>query len=307
MELREAVVPSWYPLRADLAETTGMTGLPGPDGETIYVGELLLELSFGDVESVGVTSDPLTSVPLVSLAFAPEASKTLAEITGDRIGQPLAVVFEDRVLSAPRINGRITGGRMSIEGTTLEEAEDIAASIREAVGGLTPWEYARRTIDTSTPEATVVSLERVLRLGDWQSATRPLHPDAVTDLRGAIGSAAIRLVGDEAEGIAGTIDGLRLPLAEVLGSVPPGRSFGDLSDTDALALAFALTTAAGTPMWSSPIRGETLGITTLGDRAYVVQGDTFLEADGLTSATVIALERLDSPEGHRWVVLFSLP
>ncbi|MEL6614664.1 MAG: hypothetical protein AAFQ43_02945 [Bacteroidota bacterium] len=301
IELRDAVVHDVV-LRAD---TTGMVAMTQPDGWTVYVGDLLLELGSGDVEAVGIDFDPFTNVPLVSLALAPEASEAFARISGARIGKAMAIVFDGQVLSTPRIQSRIEGGRISIEGVSLNEAEVLAESIRQAVGGASPREFFRQTLDTSTPEATVDALGKALQLGDALVVARLLHPRAVKELREGMGSTSIRLVGDRAELLVGEFDGESVPLADVIGPVPPGTRFTDLSDVDAVALVFALSGATGLPipLWSGLTGTETLGAIAVENRVYVVRGDPVFEAGGFTSAMTVAVERIEEDGASRWVVL----
>ena len=58
-------------------------------------------------------------------------SKTAIEwgnITGANVGRPIAVVLDNYVYSAPRVNGRIDGGESSITGNfSAQEAEDLAS------------------------------------------------------------------------------------------------------------------------------------------------------------------------------------
>ena len=58
-------------------------------------------------------------------------SKTAIEwgnITGANVGKPIAIVLDNYVYSAPRVNGRIDGGSSSITGNfTAQEAEDLAS------------------------------------------------------------------------------------------------------------------------------------------------------------------------------------
>ena len=58
-------------------------------------------------------------------------SKTAIEwgnITGANVGKPIAIVLDNYVYSAPRVNGRIDGGSSAITGNfTAQEAEDLAS------------------------------------------------------------------------------------------------------------------------------------------------------------------------------------
>lgn len=63
----------------------------------------------------------------VSMAMNQEGSKVWARITKENIGGFIAIVLDDVVYSAPRVNDEIKGGRSQITGNfTAEEAKDLA-------------------------------------------------------------------------------------------------------------------------------------------------------------------------------------
>ena len=63
----------------------------------------------------------------VSMTMTPEAGKTWAKLTKENVGKCVAIVLDDVVYSAPRVNTEITGGRSSITGNfDTEEANDLA-------------------------------------------------------------------------------------------------------------------------------------------------------------------------------------
>lgn len=63
----------------------------------------------------------------VSMLMNTEGSKTWARLTNDNIGKQIAIVLDDYVYSAPRVNQAIEGGRSSISGNfTSQEADDLA-------------------------------------------------------------------------------------------------------------------------------------------------------------------------------------
>ena len=66
----------------------------------------------------------------VGFELSPEAGKVFARATGNNIGRNLAIVLDDKVYSAPRIQDRIKE-RGSITGNyTLQEAHDLALILR---------------------------------------------------------------------------------------------------------------------------------------------------------------------------------
>lgn len=63
----------------------------------------------------------------VSMAMNAEGAKAWARLTKDNIGNSIAIVLDEMVYSAPRVNDEITGGRSQISGDfTPEEAKDLA-------------------------------------------------------------------------------------------------------------------------------------------------------------------------------------
>lgn len=65
--------------------------------------------------------------PVVSMTMKAEAARKWGKITGSNIGNSIAIVLDDVVYSAPRVNGEINGGRSEISGSfSIEEAKDLA-------------------------------------------------------------------------------------------------------------------------------------------------------------------------------------
>ena len=70
--------------------------------------------------------------PEVSMAMNGNGSTKWAKLTGDNVGNFVAVVLDDFVYTAPSVNQAINGGRTSISGgsMTIEEAQDIATVLK---------------------------------------------------------------------------------------------------------------------------------------------------------------------------------
>jgi SecD/SecF fusion protein len=67
----------------------------------------------------------------VSMRMNSEGAKTWEKVTGDNVGNHIAIVVDHRIVSAPVIRSKIAGGNTSIEGGfTLEEAGDLASMLR---------------------------------------------------------------------------------------------------------------------------------------------------------------------------------
>ncbi|MDR1499933.1 MAG: protein translocase subunit SecDF [Tannerellaceae bacterium] len=67
----------------------------------------------------------------VSMTMNAEGAKAWARLTKDNVGKNIAIILDDLVYSAPRVNDEITGGRSQITGNfTPEEAKDLANVLR---------------------------------------------------------------------------------------------------------------------------------------------------------------------------------
>ena len=71
--------------------------------------------------------DQRTNEPLVFFRFNSKGSSIFARVTSENVGRPFAIVLDDEVLSAPRINEPIIGGSGQISGNfTPQSANDLA-------------------------------------------------------------------------------------------------------------------------------------------------------------------------------------
>ena len=73
----------------------------------------------------------LTSGYIVRLELNSEGAVKFEEATGNNVGRIIYIIYDDEVVSAPRVNERIGGGTAIISGMAdLEEANNLATSIR---------------------------------------------------------------------------------------------------------------------------------------------------------------------------------
>jgi len=71
--------------------------------------------------------DPLTGKPQVAMNMDVTGARIWKKMTGENAGRYVAVVLDDKVYSAPLVNGEIPNGNTSISGNfTVEEATDLA-------------------------------------------------------------------------------------------------------------------------------------------------------------------------------------
>ena len=92
-------------------------------------------LSGSDIASAeGVaTQDSSTGAReyLVELSMTEEGTEKFAEATTENVGKQISIVYDGEVVSAPRVNEAITGGKAQISGMdSIEEAKNLAAYIR---------------------------------------------------------------------------------------------------------------------------------------------------------------------------------
>jgi SecD/SecF fusion protein len=109
---------------ADGTELIGLYAIKGNRNNTPTIeGDVILDAS--------QMFDQLNK-PEVSMTMNSSGTKQWAKMTGDNIGNFVAVVLDDYVYTAPSVNQAITGGRTSISGgsMTIEEAEDIATVLK---------------------------------------------------------------------------------------------------------------------------------------------------------------------------------
>lgn len=67
----------------------------------------------------------------VNMTMNPEGANTWSRLTEENKGRCIAIVLDDYVYSAPRVNDKISGGRSEITGDfTVEEAKDLANMLK---------------------------------------------------------------------------------------------------------------------------------------------------------------------------------
>lgn len=85
----------------------------------------------GDMLDSAQTSFDQNGQPVVGFRFNATGSRKFCDVTRNNTGQPFAIVLDDLVISAPRINEPICGGSGQISGGfSVEEASDLALLLR---------------------------------------------------------------------------------------------------------------------------------------------------------------------------------
>ena len=120
------------------AETPGTELLRGADatGPARYLVGRAIEVDGSHLRDARATADQQGSGGVVDIEFDAVGARQFGEVTRRNVGRQLAIVLDNRVLSAPTIREPILGGRAQISGNfTAASANDLAILLR---GGALP-------------------------------------------------------------------------------------------------------------------------------------------------------------------------
>jgi preprotein translocase subunit SecD len=128
--------------RASLLQATG--GQVPPDGEVVegnsteqdttspkiyYLLEKAAAVTGRDIKNARPSQDQ-SNRPAVSFSLKAEGASKFEKVTGGNIGKQLAIVLDNRVQSAPRIDGRISDSGIITGSFTPERANDLGLILR---------------------------------------------------------------------------------------------------------------------------------------------------------------------------------
>ena len=75
--------------------------------------------------------DQMTNKPTVSMTMNSDGARRWAALTKANIGKAIAIVLDDAVYSAPRVNGEIPGGQSEISGNfTIQDTKDLSNTLK---------------------------------------------------------------------------------------------------------------------------------------------------------------------------------
>lgn len=101
----------------------------------------------------------------VALEFNDEGAKIFEEITTRNVGKQLAIYIDNSIISAPRVNEPISGGKAQITGQfTTEEAKELARNLN---AGALPVPILLISQNTIGPTLGFESLQKSLKAGIW--------------------------------------------------------------------------------------------------------------------------------------------
>jgi len=129
--LLEFVEAEWAPLDAETLTTEEVNILAG---ENMKLDKMIIRDAEGNViketpiflGKTALTGNDLSFAgpgvnqfgkPMINIEFTPEGTKKFADVTRRSVGRPLAILLDGVILSAPRVNGPIPGGKAQISGS----------------------------------------------------------------------------------------------------------------------------------------------------------------------------------------------
>lgn len=109
----------------------GSEVLPGDQYSPYYVVKKRALVSGEELTNAQQQFDPQSGNPVVQLTFNASGGRKFGDLTARNVGKRFAIVLDDKVLSAPVINGPITGGSGIITGNfTVQSANELSLLLR---------------------------------------------------------------------------------------------------------------------------------------------------------------------------------
>ena len=123
LEFRLVADAGYNPADVDLLPQVDQPGQLPVEKQVMVQGEDLTDAQPG--------FDQRTAEPVVNFRFNIRGGQRFGEVTAASVGKPFAIVLDNKVISAPRILGPITGGSGQISGRfTVEQANNLAILLR---------------------------------------------------------------------------------------------------------------------------------------------------------------------------------
>jgi protein-export membrane protein SecD len=110
--------------------------------------------------------DSQTGEPVVTFRFDSAGAKRFGKITQENVGLPFAVLLDNKVITAPRINEPILGGTGQISGNfTVERANDLAVLLRSGALPAKLTAIEERTVGASLGADSIASGKKAALMG----------------------------------------------------------------------------------------------------------------------------------------------
>ncbi|MEK7450361.1 MAG: protein translocase subunit SecD [Patescibacteria group bacterium] len=124
--------------------------------ETLNPNAIKTDLGGRDLQETSVTFDSNTGKPQVQLSFTSEGSQKFADITTRNVGKIVAIVLDDRVIEAPRVNTPILNGNAVITGGfTFEQAKDLSTQLNAGALPVPLIPLEQHTVDATLGSASL--------------------------------------------------------------------------------------------------------------------------------------------------------
>ncbi|HEX6975029.1 MAG TPA: protein translocase subunit SecD [Vicinamibacterales bacterium] len=104
-------------------------GSSGDTGTLFYLVRKVAAVTGSDLRSASASMDE-NNAPAVKFQLTNDGARKFGKVTGDNVGRALAIVLDNRVVSAPRIDSRITSDGIIHGSFTTQEVADLSLTLR---------------------------------------------------------------------------------------------------------------------------------------------------------------------------------
>jgi preprotein translocase subunit SecD len=127
---KEALLQGFGGKAPDDMEVVSGSGAVGDTGSEFYLVRKVAAVTGRDLRSAKPTIDE-NNRPAVGFSLTNDGSRKFGKISGDNIGKYLAIILDNRVVSAPRLEGRITSeGRISGGNFNSQSVADLSLTLK---------------------------------------------------------------------------------------------------------------------------------------------------------------------------------
>ncbi len=127
---REALLQSYAGKPPEDMEVVSGSGSVGDTGTEFYLVRKVAAVTGRDLRNAKPSIDE-NNRPAVSFTLTNDGSRKFGKVSGDNIGKFLAIILDNRVVSAPRLEGKITtDGRISGGNFDSESVADLSLKLR---------------------------------------------------------------------------------------------------------------------------------------------------------------------------------
>ena len=115
------------------------------------------------LSSAQLSFEPNTEKPIILLQFNDDGAKIFGDLTSANVGKQLAIYIDGTLLSAPKVDEKITGGKAQITGSfTIQEAQSLVKNLN---AGALPVPIKLVSQQTIGPSLGASSLQKSLLAG----------------------------------------------------------------------------------------------------------------------------------------------